>query len=190
MGGNAPNRFFEPITRSLPEITFLLVNWRAVMALGTAESGATQPFAQERVVSGGVLSEPFSGSRLVAWYSIFAAISIMANIGSQKLAFWLYQGPLAVPLSVCVGTGVGLVIKYALDKAWIFRYPHRSVAHGVQTFAMYTAMGLGTTFIFWGVEFTADALFHFENARLAGGALGLVIGYFTKYQLDKRFVFA
>lgn len=138
---------------------------------------------------------PLSRTQLVFWYAMFAAISIGANLGSQSLAFHLYQGlfavPLfAVPLSVCVGTGVGLVVKYLLDKAWIFRYEHRSVAHGMRTFTMYVAMGLGTTLVFWSVEFTANALFHGEAARLAGGALGLVIGYVTKYHLDKRFVFS
>ncbi|WP_321961092.1 GtrA family protein [Paraburkholderia sp. J7] len=131
-----------------------------------------------------------SSSRLVFWYTVFAAISIGANLGSQSLAFHLYQGRYAVPISVCVGTGVGLVVKYLLDKAWIFRYEHRSVAHGMRTFALYVAMGLGTTVVFWVVEFGADALFHGETARLAGGALGLVIGYATKYHLDKHFVFA
>jgi putative flippase GtrA len=136
--------------------------------------------------TGVVLSRP----RLVFWYTVFAAISIGANLGSQSVAFHLYQGPFAVPISVCVGTGVGLVVKYLLDKSWIFRYEHRSVAHGVRTFTLYTAMGLGTTLVFWSVEFGAHALFHNEAGRLAGGALGLVIGYFTKYQLDKRFVFS
>jgi hypothetical protein len=60
----------------------------------------------------------------------------------------------------------------------------------VRTFTLYVAMGLGTTVVFWAVEFGADALFHEEIARLAGGALGLVIGYVTKYHLDKRFVFS
>ncbi len=132
---------------------------------------------------------PFRGSRLVTWYAVFAAVSILANLGSQKLAFWSYQGTLAVPASVCAGTAVGLVVKYLLDKAWIFRYPHRSVAHGVRTFALYVAMGLGTTLIFWSVEFGADALFHSEPARLLGGALGLTAGYVAKYYLDRRFVF-
>lgn len=131
-----------------------------------------------------------SRSRLVFWYAAFAAISIGANLGSQSLAFHLLQGEFAVPISVCVGTGVGLIVKYLLDKAWIFRYEHRSIAHGVRTFTLYVAMGLGTTVVFWIVEFTANALFHDETARLAGGALGLVIGYVTKYHLDKRFVFA
>lgn len=141
-------------------------------------------------MSGDALNMPLGRSRLVAWYAIFAAISIVANLGSQKIAYWVYQGPFGVALSVCVGTAVGLIVKYALDKAWIFHYPHRSVAHGIQTFALYVAMGLGTTVIFWVVEFGADAIFHTEAARLTGGALGLVLGYFTKYQLDRRFVFA
>ncbi|MEX3688561.1 GtrA family protein [Paraburkholderia sp. BR14263] len=135
-------------------------------------------------------SMSLSRSRLVFWYATFAAISIGANLGSQSLAFHLYRGPFAIPLSVCVGTGVGLVVKYLLDKAWIFRYEHQSVAHGVRTFSLYVVMGLGTTLLFWSVEFIANALFHGEAGRLAGGAVGLVIGYFTKYQLDKRFTFA
>lgn len=127
---------------------------------------------------------------LVTWYTIFALLSMAANLGSQKIGWWLYQGPFGITLSVCIGTGVGLVVKYALDKAWIFRYEHRSVAHGIQTFSRYVVMGLATTAIFWAMEFGADAIFHSEPARLTGGALGLAIGYFAKYQLDKRFVFA
>ncbi|CAB3758392.1 GtrA family protein [Paraburkholderia humisilvae] len=137
-----------------------------------------------------VAAAPLGRSQLVVWYAVFAALSILANLASQKFAFWLYSGWLAVPLSVCVGTGVGLVVKYLLDKVWIFRYPHRSVAHGLQTFTMYVVMGLGTTALFWAVEFSAQAIFHTEPARLAGGAIGLTLGYFAKYHLDKRFVFA
>lgn len=127
---------------------------------------------------------------LVTSYTLFALVSMAANLGSQKLSWWLYQGPYGIALSVCYGTGVGLVVKYALDKAWIFRYEHRNVAHGIQTFTRYVAMGLATTAIFWAFEFGAQALFHTEPARLTGGALGLALGYFAKYQLDKRFVFA
>lgn len=127
---------------------------------------------------------------LVTWYALFALISMAGNLGSQKLVWLVYGGPFQVTFALCVGTGVGLVVKYALDKAWIFRYEHRSVAHGVETFSRYVVMGLGTTAIFWSTEFAAQALFHTEFARLAGGALGLVLGYFAKYQLDKRFVFA
>ncbi len=127
---------------------------------------------------------------LVTWYTLFAVLSMAANLGAQKIAWWLYQGAFGVLLSVCIGTGVGLVVKYLLDKAWIFHYEHRNVAHGLQTFARYVAMGLATTAIFWAMEFGAQVVFHTEAARLTGGALGLALGYFVKYQLDRRFVFA
>jgi putative flippase GtrA len=131
-----------------------------------------------------------SRTSLVTWYAIFALLSMAANLGSQKVVWCLYEGPFAIPLAVCIGTGTGLAVKYALDKTWIFRYEHRSVAHGIQTLLRYVAMGLATTAIFWATEFGSEALFHSETARLAGGALGLMLGYFAKYQLDKRFVFA
>ena len=44
--------------------------------------------------------------------------------------------------SVVVGTAVGLVVKYLLDKHYIFRFHTRNLAHDSRTFALYTAMGL------------------------------------------------
>ncbi|MEM5367327.1 GtrA family protein [Paraburkholderia azotifigens] len=131
-----------------------------------------------------------SRTALVTWYALFALVSMAANLGSQKITWQIYSGPFSIPLAVCIGTGVGLVVKYVLDKSWIFRYEHRSVTHGVHTFLRYVAMGLATTAVFWATEFAAQVLFQSETARLAGGALGLTLGYIAKYQLDKRFVFA
>ncbi|MBB5462755.1 putative flippase GtrA [Paraburkholderia sp. MM5496-R1] len=131
-----------------------------------------------------------SASRLVIFYAIFAAVSIAANIGLQKLSLITYSGAFSVPLSVVVGTGGGLVVKFLLDKLWIFRYQHRDLSHGIQSFLLYTVMGLATTAIFWGFEFGADAIYHSEPARFTGGVIGLVIGYIVKYRLDKKFVFA
>ncbi|MGF6511770.1 GtrA family protein [Paraburkholderia sp. 32] len=131
-----------------------------------------------------------SASRLVIFYAIFAAVSIAANIGLQKLSLIAYSGAFSVPLSVVVGTGGGLVVKFLLDKLWIFRYQHRDLSHGIQSFLLYTVMGLATTAIFWGFEFGADAIYHSEPARFTGGVIGLVIGYIVKYRLDKKFVFA
>ena len=131
-----------------------------------------------------------NASRLVIFYTLFAGISILANIGLQKLFLLAYSGPFSVPLSVFVGTGAGLVVKFALDKLWIFRYRHRDLSHGIQSFLLYTVMGLATTVIFWGFEFGADAIYHSEPARFVGGAIGLTIGYVVKYRLDKKYVFA
>ena len=127
--------------------------------------------------------------RLAVLYSLLAAIATVANIGAQEASLRLYDGLHHVPLSVFVGTGVGLVVKYLLDKAFIFRFRARDAAHDVQTFGLYSTMGLATTAIFWGFEFGFDAAFQTKEMRYLGGLIGLAVGYWVKYQLDKRYVF-
>jgi putative flippase GtrA len=127
--------------------------------------------------------------KLATTYTIFALLSTIANIGSQDLALRLYSGLYAVTLSVMIGTGVGLVVKYVLDKKYIFNYQTRDLSHDTKTFTLYTIMGVITTIIFWGFEFGFEFTFHTKEMRYLGGVIGLAIGYYIKYQLDKRFVF-
>lgn len=49
-------------------------------------------------------------------YTIFAAIATAANILSQEISLRLYDAAFSVTLSIMVGTAVGLVVKYGLDK--------------------------------------------------------------------------
>jgi putative flippase GtrA len=126
---------------------------------------------------------------LVLRYGAFAALATFANLGAQRLALALWPGPGALLVALITGTGIGLVVKYLLDKRWIF-YDHEggARAHG-RKFGLYTAMGLITTAIFWGMEAGAWALWHSTTAREAGAILGLAIGYVVKFQLDRRYVF-
>lgn len=126
---------------------------------------------------------------LAVTYAVLAAIATLTNIGAQDLLLRVYAGPFSVPVSVAFGTLVGLVVKYALDKRYIFRFQARSLAHDGRTFILYTVMGLATTVIFWGFEFGFDYLFASKPMRYLGGILGLAIGYLSKYHLDKQFVF-
>ena len=130
-----------------------------------------------------------TSTKLAINYSLFALIATAANIGSQDLAIRIYDGVFGVWTSVVVGTGVGLVVKYVLDKRYIFLFHASSIAHDTRTFALYTAMGLITTAIFWGFEFGFHHVFAAKEMRYLGGVIGLAIGYVTKYQLDKRYVF-
>lgn len=128
--------------------------------------------------------------RIAVYYLLFALVATLANLGAQDGYLRLHRGGWAIPLSIAVGTVVGLVVKYVLDKRYIFCFRARHAAHDLRTFSLYAVMGLLTTGIFWGVE----AAFHFwfsgdDAMRYAGGALGLGIGYLIKYRLDKRFVF-
>ena len=131
----------------------------------------------------------FASTKLAINYAIFALIATAANIGAQDLVIRTYSGAFDILASVIVGTGVGLVVKYILDKLYIFRFQARSVAHDTQTFALYTVMGLATTVIFWGFEFGFHHIFETKEMRYLGGVIGLAIGYLTKYHLDKRYVF-
>ena len=126
---------------------------------------------------------------LAITYAILALIATAANIGAQDLVIRGYSGGFDVLFSVVVGTGVGLVVKYILDKRYIFRFSARSTLHDGRTFALYALMGLVTTVIFWGFEFSFHYLFETKEMRYLGGVIGLAIGYLTKYHLDKRFVF-
>ncbi|WP_375687381.1 GtrA family protein [Pseudooceanicola sp. LIPI14-2-Ac024] len=122
----------------------------------------------------------------LAWrYSLFASLATLANLGAQRLV--IDRGGLAVAL--VVGTGVGLVVKYALDKRWIFRDGEGGLAAHRRKFSLYTLMGLVTTLVFWGTETLFWAVWGTDFMREVGAVIGLTVGYIVKFNLDKRFVF-
>src|SRR5262245_7074228 len=127
--------------------------------------------------------------RLAIVYVIIASIATAANLGAQELAVRGWHGTYQIELSVFIGTGVGLVVKYVLDKIFIFRFRAAGTLHDLHTFILYTAMGVITTLLFWGFELGFNSAFQDKNMRYVGALIGLAIGYWAKYQLDKRFVF-
>ena len=122
-------------------------------------------------------------------YTIFAILATIANIGSQDISTRLYEGPYYLILAIFIGTGIGLVVKYILDKKYIFKYQTNNAAHDGKTFILYAIMGIVTTVIFWGFEFGFHYLYETKEMRYLGAVIGLAIGYISKYYLDKRFVF-
>lgn len=127
--------------------------------------------------------------KLIANYSLFALIATLGNIAAQDVTVSYYKGIYAIELSVLVGTGIGLIIKYVLDKHYIFKFKTHTAVHNGKTFILYTLMGILTTLIFWGFEFGFNQMFQTKQMRYLGGIIGLSIGYITKYHLDKHFVF-
>jgi len=122
-------------------------------------------------------------------YALFAVIAIAVNITSQDVAVRVYGGPFSLYISIAAGTLTGLVVKYLLDKRYIFAYQTRGMVHEGAKFFLYTCMGLVTTMIFWGTELSFEFLFHTRAMRYTGGLIGLVVGYIIKYRLDRHFVF-
>jgi hypothetical protein len=88
-----------------------------------------------------------------------------------------------------LGTGAGVVVKHVLDKSYISRFCTRGFAYSAQAFALHTFMGLATTVIFWGFEFSFQRIFKTKEMRYLGGVIGLGIGHLTKCCLDKLYVF-
>lgn len=131
----------------------------------------------------------FSSGRLAINYTVFALIATAANISAQDIVTSIYSGVFDILASVIAGTGTGLVVKYILDKRYIFHFKAQSLVHDTRTFTLYTIMGLVTTAIFWGVEFGFHYIFETKEMRYLGGVIGLAIGYLAKYHLDKHYVF-
>jgi putative flippase GtrA len=123
-------------------------------------------------------------------YAIFAILASLVNLATQAASLQLYSAELGLTIALILGTGTGLLTKYLLDKRWIFfDMSTGAAAHG-KTFSLYTATGILTTGIFWGLEYAFDGLTPDGRWRYLGGAIGLAIGYIVKFQLDRRFVFA
>lgn len=132
---------------------------------------------------------PRRGGFTVALYTLFAALAILANLGAQHATLTLIHVRGALVVAMVVGTFVGLALKYVLDKKWIFHHKSRSAVHDFRTFVGYCANGIATTMIFWGTELIASAISSHAIVRDVGATVGLIIGYYIKYRLDKRFVF-
>ena len=129
--------------------------------------------------------------RLSLLYVIFSIIAIAINLLVQETVVRLHiTNVFQLEISIFTGTLVGLIIKYVLDKRYIFYYHAESQIKDAQAFLLYSIMGIVTTLIFWAVEFAFDTWFATKTMRYVGAIIGLTIGYITKYQLDKRFVFS
>ncbi len=122
-------------------------------------------------------------------YTIFAVISTLFNLLFQYLSFLVYEGFASLYVAMLIGTLAGLVVKYILDKKFIFYHKVENKKDDAKKFALYSLMGIFTTIIFWGTEIAFDALSSNENAKYLGAIIGLSIGYIIKYFLDKKFVF-
>lgn len=125
--------------------------------------------------------------QLIIRYAGFAVIATFANLAMQRIILAATNGGFIAALMA--GTLVGLVVKYRLDKRWIFFDEHRGLRSETRTFSLYTLTGIGTTALFWGSETLFWLIGQTQTLRELGALLGLTAGYVIKYNLDYRFVF-
>jgi putative flippase GtrA len=122
-------------------------------------------------------------------YAVFAAIATGINIAVQRGVAFFVTGTYSIYISLFFGTIAGLVVKYILDKRYIFYYRPVSLGDEAVKVFLYLLMSGFATLVFWAVEISFDRLFDFPAARYVGAVVGLTLGYSLKYELDRRFVF-
>ena len=127
--------------------------------------------------------------RIAMLYTLFAALSTSINIGSQVVSIWVYKGPFFIEISILVGTAAGLPLRYFLEKHYIFAFNSKNLLHDGRLFISYSAMGVITTLIFWGTEYAFHLVYDADIMRYVGGVIGLSIGFYVRYQLNKKYVF-
>ncbi len=151
-----------------------------------------------------------NGPRPPVWlrYAAFAAAATGANLLIQWLVTLLGRALLpeaaappailgfAFPAGEAVywtalvaGTGTGFLIKFILDKNFIFHHKSATAGAGLATVILYGVTAVITTLVFWGVQRAFTLLGGEDFWKYLGGLCGLVPGYLLKYFLDKRFVF-
>jgi putative flippase GtrA len=126
---------------------------------------------------------------LIYRYAAFAAVATVSNLAAQRAVLSFARADTGLTLAIAVGTLVGLIIKYVLDKRWIFFDTTHGAATHARTFALYSAMGIATTLIFWLSEAVFWMIWKNHTMREVGAILGLTVGYFIKFNLDRRYVF-
>ncbi len=126
--------------------------------------------------------------KIIFNYTLFSIYAILLNLFFQEFSFMiLIKGNIYV--SIIVGTIAGLILKYYLDKKYIFNFNTDRVIKETKIFILYSITGIFTTFIFWTLELVFHYFFHLKYMKYLGAVLGLTIGYIVKYHLDKNIVF-
>ena len=126
---------------------------------------------------------------LVIKYILFASIAIVVNLLAQRVVFSFgEQSPMLI-FAIALGTALGLITKFFLDKKWIFNHRSTNLLESGERFTLYASFGILTTSIFWITEIIFWLIWETALMRDVGAIFGLSIGYFIKYKLDKAFVF-
>lgn len=122
-------------------------------------------------------------------YIVFAMIATLVNLFTQEMTSYIINDNYELVFSIFFGTLTGLIVKYILDKKYIFNYITKDQKKDFTTFLFYSLMGILTTAVFWVIEYVFDAWFQTKLMRYVGAVIGLSIGYIAKYYLDKKYVF-
>ena len=121
-------------------------------------------------------------------YILFAILSTLVNLFSQFLTFAILDYEYETYIAIANGTIAGLLVKYLLDKYYIFNLNVKEYSSS-NTFVPYILTSILTTIIFWFTELWFINYIQIPYTEYIGAIVGLSMGYTLKYFLDRDFVF-
>ena len=125
---------------------------------------------------------------MLARYMLFAVVATAANLAVQEGV--VRATPVAaLPLSILAGTIGGFLLKYLLDKRYVFRDGYTGGRDEIRKIGLYGLFSVATTLLFWSVEVACWMIWQTTAAKYAGATVGLAAGYGAKLALDRAFVF-
>ena len=84
-------------------------------------------------------------------YILFAILAMTVNIFFQYLSFLLIDHKYELYIAILNGTILGMILKYYLDKNYIFYYVKKKF-NNKNIFLLYIFTSIFTTIIFWAIE--------------------------------------
>ena len=121
-------------------------------------------------------------------YILFAILATTVNIFFQYLSFLLIDHKYELYIAILNGTILGMILKYYLDKNYIFYYVKKKF-NNKNIFLLYIFTSIFTTIIFWAIELWFSYHVNIAYSEYLGALVGLTLGYSLKYILDKHLVF-
>lgn len=129
-----------------------------------------------------------SAAQILVRYVLFAVLAGAANLLAQAGTAKLLP-VLPLMAGILVGTAVGFAVKYVLDKKWIFQDSFARDLAEARKVAQYGIFSVATTLLFWATELAFWHVWQTQSAKYAGAVLGLALGNWIKYRLDRRYTF-
>ena len=128
-------------------------------------------------------------NNLIFKYCFFAILATLVNLYVQRLILNIENSFTFLLYAIFCGTLIGLLIKFILDKYFIFFNYEKKIKDNSKMFLKYTILGIFTTIVFWAIESVFWLIWQTEMMREIGAIIGLTIGYILKFGLDRKYVF-
>lgn len=123
---------------------------------------------------------------------IIIAPNICQNIGANVFiqTFYCPTNPYNMPelIGSIVAVGITYVLKFILDKFIVFKRKNIELKETSKEFFKYFGFAVITTIINIGIQFILTNFF--KTPLEVSVVIALTIGYFTKFLLDRKYVFS